>query len=292
MSATKSQSKKRKHDSISQDSAAFKLSSATPGRIGPVLISYPALQAPPSTPFRCYAKKKAKTDGPTQGTPDTEDVLVVGETESVEFVSNSEESKRAAQAGCRYLVSVYDRATGQVTVLPVAKSPHVLSRTVKALKSIPPAPAPSALALQDARTALGETFGTKKAKAALRAEERRHIDVSAMEGVMEFVTDGIEKGSGGLMTQEEAIETADKNRLIPPYLASATKPEDVYPLHDIIPETEWKTLSIGAFEQAGTEKDMIALLPYRHSKWINGHLERLMKQSGKGRKKNLQVHRS
>lgn len=119
MSATKTQSKKRKHDSISQDSgAAFKLSSAIPGRIGPVLstplsplntllcfnslqVSYPALQAPPSTPFRCYAKKKAKTDGVTQGTSDTEDVLVVGETESVEFASNSEESKRVGQAGCR-----------------------------------------------------------------------------------------------------------------------------------------------------------------------------------------------
>jgi len=58
-------------------------------------------------------------------------------------------------------------------------------------------------------------------------------------------------------------------------------------LRGIIPETEWKTLSISAFEQAGSEKDRIALLPYRHSKWINGHLERLMKESGKGRKKNL-----
>lgn len=98
-------------------------------------------------------------------------------------------------------MSIYDRSTGQLTVLPVAKTPHILSRTVKALKSIPPAPAPSALEYKEARTALGETFGTKKAKAAIRAEERSHIDVSAMEGVMDFVTEGIDKGSGGLMTQ-------------------------------------------------------------------------------------------
>ena len=98
-------------------------------------------------------------------------------------------------------MSVYDRTTGQVTVLPVIKTPHILDRTVKALKSIPPTAAPSGLAYKEARTTLGETFGTKKAKAAIRAEERSHIDVSAMEGVMGFVMDGIERGSGGLMTQ-------------------------------------------------------------------------------------------
>jgi DNA-directed RNA polymerase I subunit RPA49 len=118
MSATKSQSKKRKHDSISQDSSAFKLSGPTPGKIGPVLstplsplnnllcfnllqVSYPALQAPPSTPFRCYAKKKVKINGAMEGATDIQNVIVVGETESVEFVSNGDETTHVAQGGCR-----------------------------------------------------------------------------------------------------------------------------------------------------------------------------------------------
>lgn len=129
----------------------------------------------------------------------------------VRRVLNLAEIPRLNATLYRYLVSIYDRTTGQVTVLPVAKSPHVLSRTVKALKSIPPAPAPSALAYKEARTTLGETFGTKKAKAAIRAEERNHIDVSAMEGVMDFVTEGIEKGSGGLMTQGIVLHTFYNN---------------------------------------------------------------------------------
>ncbi|KAK2465155.1 hypothetical protein APHAL10511_002847 [Amanita phalloides] len=213
----------------------------------------------------------------------------MGETKTVEFVSNSEESKRAAHAGCKYLVSIYDRATGQVTVLPVAKSPYILSRTVKALKTIPSAPAPSALEYKEARTTLGQTFGTKKAKAAIRAEERSHIDVSAMEGVMDFVMEGIEKGSGGLLTQEGAKETADTNRLIPSYSASATEPKNIYPLHGIIPESEWKTLSVSAFEQAESERDRIALLPFQSSEWINSHLRRLMAESGKVKRKNLKL---
>ena len=100
-------------------------------------------------------------------------------------------------------MSVYDRTTGCVTILPTAKTPHVLTQTVKKLKSIPPAPAPtpSAFEYKNARTLLGETFGSKKAKAAIRARERNRIDVGAMEGVMDFVMEGIEKATSGLPTK-------------------------------------------------------------------------------------------
>jgi len=53
----------------------------------------------------------------------------------------------------------------------------------------------------EAKTALGETFGTKKQKANIRAQERNKIDVGAMEGVMGYVMDSIEKGSGNLLTE-------------------------------------------------------------------------------------------
>jgi DNA-directed RNA polymerase I subunit RPA49 len=58
-------------------------------------------------------------------------------------------------------------------------------------------------------------------------------------------------------------------------------------LHDIIPETEWKLLSVNALERAGSENDRTSLLFHRKSYWINGHVERLIKESGKGKKKSL-----
>lgn len=76
-----------------------------------------------------------------------------------------------------------------------------MNYTVKALKSIPSAPAPSKLQYLEAKTTLGETFGTKKQKANIRAQERNRIDVSAMEGVMDYVMDSIDKGAEGLMTE-------------------------------------------------------------------------------------------
>lgn len=85
------------------------------------------------------------------------------------------------------------------------KAPHILTHTVKALKSIPSSAAPSKSQYLEARNALGETFGTKKQKATIRAQERNRIDISAMEGVMGYVMDGIEKGAKGLMTAGSSI---------------------------------------------------------------------------------------
>lgn len=98
-------------------------------------------------------------------------------------------------------MAVHNRQTATLNILPTAKSPLIFTRTVKALKSILPAPAPSALQYLEARNALGEIFGTKKAKASIRARERNRVDVSAMEGVMDFVMDVIDKGAVGLPTQ-------------------------------------------------------------------------------------------
>lgn len=144
-------------------------------------------------------------------------MLVVGETCAVEFVTNTEETKRMAQNGCRcvnfafflslsssrvrYVLAVHNKKTSSVTIVPKSISPHILYRQVKALKSITPSPAPSALEWQAARTNLGETFGTKKAKAAIRARERNQVDVGAMKDVMDYVMDGIDKAAVNLPTQ-------------------------------------------------------------------------------------------
>lgn len=111
----------------------------------------------------------------------------------------------------RYLLAVHNPRTSTVSILPTASTPHILTHTVKALKSLPPSAMPSTLLYRDARNALGETFGTKKAKAAIRAVERNKIDVGAMEGVMDFVMEGIDKGAEGLMTQGRAYNSPGFN---------------------------------------------------------------------------------
>ncbi|KAF8154095.1 RNA polymerase I associated factor, A49-like protein [Crassisporium funariophilum] len=258
-----------------------------------MLVSYPAFDAPVTTPFRCYSRKRARVSDKALTKEKEGDwqsnELVVGETKSVEFVSNEEESRKVANSGCRYLLAVRNKKTGSISILPTPKSPHILTHTVKALKSIPASAAPSKVQYLEARKALGETFGNKKQKANIRAQERNRIDVGAMEGVMGYVMDSIDKGAEGLLTKEETKEAADNNRLIPPFSATATEPAEVYPLHDIIPEAEWKSLSLSSFDAAQSDGERIAMLPFRKSIWVNDHLKATMEATGKTKKKNLKI---
>ncbi|KAJ2934752.1 hypothetical protein H1R20_g2332, partial [Candolleomyces eurysporus] len=112
-----------------------------------------------------------------------------------------------------------------------------------------------------------------------------------MAGVMGHVMDSIQKGAQGLMTTDEAKEFADSNRLIPSFDATATEPGDVYPLHNIIPEAEWKALSVSAFDSTTNDKERLALLPHRSSEWVRRQLKAITvsKDSSKTKKKNIKI---
>lgn len=93
------------------------------------------------------------------------------------------------------MVAVHNKRTNTTVLRPAPL--HILSRQVKALKGIEPAPV-SALERLQARSMLGETFGTKKAKANIRAAERNKVDVSAMEAVAGTIQASIEKNTVAL----------------------------------------------------------------------------------------------
>jgi DNA-directed RNA polymerase I subunit RPA49 len=108
-------SKKRKRDESPTRETTIGISSAKPGKGGPYLsecrldvvmsglnvvsVSYPAVEAPPTTAFKRYAKKKSKVENPTEV---DDGIMLVGETDAVEFITNEEETERASEGGCQY----------------------------------------------------------------------------------------------------------------------------------------------------------------------------------------------
>ena len=77
---------------------------------------------------------------------------------------------------------------------------HILTRQVKALKKMKPIQVSTEERMEQ-RNTLGETFGTKKAKAAIRAQERNRVDIDAMKRVAGHLQDRIEENTGSLPTQ-------------------------------------------------------------------------------------------
>lgn len=110
---------------------------------------------------------------------------------------SSPESEQAA-AGCSYLVGIYNKRT-KTTILRPAPL-HILTRNVKALKNLKPMEV-SVDERMKLRNTLGETFGTKKAKAAIRAHERNRVDIDAMRGVAGYLQEDIQENTESLPTQ-------------------------------------------------------------------------------------------
>lgn len=151
------------------------------------LASFPALQPPKSTPFRLYSNPKSASS--------SKDAIFVGETDTVEFTSSAESQQ---SSGCTYLVGIYNKRT-KTTTLRTAPL-HILTRDVKALKNLKPMEVSVAERIK-LRNTLGEAFGTKKAKAAIRAHERNKVDIDAMRGVAGHIQEDIQENTESLPTQ-------------------------------------------------------------------------------------------
>ncbi|VDC02261.1 unnamed protein product [Peniophora sp. CBMAI 1063] len=267
MTASKVTGQKRKRaNSIDAEDGEVKLElRASTSRPGPAIAVFPTVKPPRSTGFEVNAHRDDMAETfPAQRS------YIIAENETIEFTGES--SGKDGDHGCEYAIAAYFRGTKRVKLqsAPV----YAVARDVKALKSFRSS-APSASERIAARNALGEAFGTKKAKANIRAYERNKVDVGALENVAGALQDRIDLGTENLPSQEEAQEQADASRLIPPYNVNASTPEDAYPLHGIIPESEWNALDgiVSSIKAADEHVARLKCLPYTRSSWIGMHMK-------------------
>jgi hypothetical protein len=98
----------------------------------------------------------------------------------------------------RYFLALHQPGSTQLILQPTPV--YLVSRQVKALKNFKPSESGTPERFQ-ARNALGEAFGTKKAKAAINAHERNKVDVSAMESIAGVLQDRIDERTENLPTK-------------------------------------------------------------------------------------------
>ncbi|KIM53244.1 hypothetical protein SCLCIDRAFT_1222967 [Scleroderma citrinum Foug A] len=262
-------SKKRKRGDGDDTKVSFVFSNQPKTQVGPVFANFPAATPSTSTTFDCYRTVDKKNTTEDVGDVDFAELrtLIAGETGAVNLFSSAE--TRRASEGSRYFIGVHNKKTGMTTIRQAPL--HVLTQEVKALKGLEPAPV-TVLQRPEARAFLGEAFGTKKAKLAISAQQQNKVDISTMENVAGHLQESIHKSTRALPSIEEAQATSDSTRLVPPHNTDAHLPGNIYPVHNMIPETEWKFLSSATFLEAGSGHERMSLLPFRRSKWINQHL--------------------
>ena len=69
-------------------------------------------------------------------------------------------------------------------------------------------------------------------------------------------------------------DSANAARLIPIYNIDAERPEDIYPLHNIVPEPEWAALDslLSKLKKATDDRSRARMLPNARSDWLRQHL--------------------
>ncbi|KAH7099416.1 RNA polymerase I associated factor, A49-like protein, partial [Auriculariales sp. MPI-PUGE-AT-0066] len=229
---------------------------------GPRLATFPAIDAPERTPFTAYGST-------------LHGELIAAETDRIEY-EGKELTASAQYAAATYLVAVFDKSKNTLTV---RRAPlHVLERRVKRLKTLALAAVSGDLTgFQQQRTELGTVFGTKKAQAAIRAAARNKVDVNAMSTVTDHLQARIESQTHALPTKDEAQQTTDEGRMVPPHRLDATRSEDAYPLSTLIPENEFSAISIVDLLHAGSHDERRMLLPIHVPPrgWLHSTLTRL-----------------
>lgn len=163
------------------------------------------------------------------------------------------------------MAALFDPKTKTLHVHPTTPL-YLLAHRAKRMRTAPL----SASAAPDAnqqwkikRNDLGETFGTRKAKSQIKAEERNKVDVTAMQGVRANLIDSI----GGTDGKEDDGVIAPPDVIPTPNLVTKI-PAEVYSRQAIVPNTEWSSIDVAPLVKAKDDRERSAFLPYRKSRWI------------------------
>lgn len=179
---------------------------------------------------------------------------------------------------------MYDPKTKTLHVHPTTPL-YLLAHRVKRMRTAPlstPAAPEANQQWKAKRNDLGDTFGTRKAKSQIKAEERNKVDVSAMQGVRSNLIDSI----GGTEGKEDDGTVAPPDVIPTPNLVTKV-PGEVYPRQAIVPNNEWSSIDVGPLVKAKDDRERSTFLPYRQSRWIEDKLRVAVEGPASARKERL-----
>ena len=265
---------------------------------------FPSTQPPAKTPFTLYTPSGDAPSADQRGSR----ALLAAETEEIEYdsrnhIGNSADGEaqgyavqcvlssplsRSApgpsgspfSARNRYMLGVHNPRTNTLTLHSAPL--HSFTPVIKSLKGATAASDPAAALYTAQRAALGSAFGTKKAQAQQRAQERNKLSMSsfgtdaAVAGLQSHLQQTIQAQSGSLPSAKDIEDDANARRPIPPFNLAAETPGDVYDLDAVVSPAELHALDISALISAPDFKERRLLLPYRRSDWVLSKLRQLL----------------
>jgi DNA-directed RNA polymerase I subunit RPA49 len=211
-----------------------------------------------------FAMYKSKYTGQT---------FVHGESDRMEYDGYPETDKS------RYCLAIYDETSSSVELVPA--SMFSMNTVIKARKkSNVPAIRQASVKYYEQRAALGEAFGSKKAKKIISEAVKNKIDAEQLQDLETAIVDTVKTSTENLPSQETRQKALSEDRPIPPYNLEATQPSAIYPIVDgLLSNREYSAIKTNAIEQESIEKNRMALFP-KASQFITSRVSSTLNAPG------------
>ncbi|CDF91754.1 ZYBA0S14-00276g1_1 [Zygosaccharomyces bailii CLIB 213] len=221
---------------------------------------FKGFHVPQDTKFELHRKKASR-----------DEFIIRGENERLEYRGETDPDSVSSK---QYLVAVYnpEKSSIQLYKAPVLHS-KVVPKSTKNLTG--PAIKSSDVQASVLRTALGETFGTKKAKKAIADLERNRIDSDKLADSAVDIVDTVKTASKDLPTRSELENSVTNDRPTPLADVDATDVEMIYPVENIIPKREWNFIRVGTLLKETNQEKRLEMLPYAKSPYLVAKLPSL-----------------
>ncbi|CAN3365680.1 DNA-directed RNA polymerase I subunit Rpa49p [Diutina catenulata] len=225
------------------------------------------LQVPSSVSFDVYANKRAE-------------YLLHGETDKLDYNGTSED-----QEDNDYFLAVYDpkQKSAEVFAVPVVDA-KVTARSKRRYQG--PSVRSEGQRIMTQRNALGDAFGTKKAKQAIANMERNRVDAEKLQDIESNIVDNVREATLTLPTREKMAQAVVEDRPTPRADVDATNVVDIYPVSAIIPTRELQAIRVRPImEEVDTQKQL-EMMPFAKSTYLTKHVPQAASQ---GSSKRMQL---
>ncbi|PFH60568.1 hypothetical protein XA68_10773 [Ophiocordyceps unilateralis] len=216
------------------------------GDCPPLIITTPGIELPTSLPLHCYESQQPRSKGKSSGPGDGRELLLRStDHPTLEYTAREEEP------GTQHFLGIFDPKTGRLDLIEAKKMemrarPRAEETTTQqeVTQEVPKT-------MMDRRTDLRQTFGTQKAKKAIRETTLNAVapsQESGQEAAMKATLEAIGAVTSHMSTREQLQAAVDSGKPIPKANLEATAVEDVYDMDtligrdvfNLVPVREWQ----------------------------------------------------
>lgn len=192
-----------------------------------------------------------------------------GENSTLEYNGDSGETRDSND----YVVALYDPKKKSVELFKAPLIPSSVTSLDSRVHKGPKVKLRGQLNIAQ-RNALGEAFGTKKAKAAIANLQKNRIDADKLQDMEIDIVDNVAEITAELPSREQLQLEGAVDRPIPYADETATAVEDIYTLDAIIPNAEWSAIRVGAVLEEESAEKRLELMPFPKSAFVAKNLDK------------------